>query len=883
MARKKIKKRDLRKCSICQKVGHNKNTCPRLKIDIGRSKPATQKTTSNTVKFFIHHTDSNDSVSPHLMNLKQTKETLWDKVSTDKPVASKSPLYHFYHEFQKTTETKIKAEPNLDLMANLNTVNFAKPKKNLFKNLFAKKIKLPLPALEETTKTQPLQIQNVKNNEETLPSLNIKVFPKKKNYTFDLKLDYLKSLGNKIISAPSNFKLNNLNPFTSTSLGLEFNFKKFAFTTIILILILVAPLQAHNEYVKIKTNTAKVAETGTQGFMSLQESTVALMKSDFNQAQTSLDKALKNFNTATEIMNNNHQFLQKLVLVVPILNNEVKSRQKILTAGQEISLGNSFLLSALKDVNPSSTFSKKIETINGYLDSALPHYKQALSDFNEVKTQNLPTEYQQTFNEYRALFSSLVNDFSNLNDLGKSLPEIFGGKGMRRYLVVFQNEDELRPTGGFIGSFAVIDVKDGKIQNITVPPGGSYDLQGQLTEFVEPPSPLLISNKRWEFQDSNWFPNFEDSAQKMLWFFNKSRQITADGVIAVNSSVLTRLLAVMGPIKDDTRDLTLNTENAITTIQNTVESTDAKNSKKPKQIITDLTPKFLEYFKNIDTAEAMPLLISLNEALQQKEIQVYFTDENSEQKAKEFGWAGQVLNTKNNQDYLMVINTNIQGQKSDAKIKQQIYHEALVQDDGTIIDNVIVKREHTGTSNVKLYDQTNIDYIRIYVPAGSQLLSAEGFTWPDEKFFRTPESWYKKDTDLARIESAETIDGQSGTRITSEFDKTAFGNWMITEPGQTTVAKFSYRLPFKLNSVNKKEGLNKILFSSEEQSLAYQLVLQKQSGNNTSFESQLILPKNWQPMWSDGNDMTLALNGAKIKIENLKNDEIFSLLAKSIR
>ena len=92
--------------------------------------------------------------------------------------------------------------------------------------------------------------------------------------------------------------------------------------------------------------------------------------------------------------------------------------------------------------------------------------------------------------------------------LSSALDSVFGDKQLKRYLIVFQNNNEIRPTGGFMGSFALVDIQKGKILNIDIPGGGTYDLKGQMKKEVEPPLPLQLSNNRWEFQDANWFPDF---------------------------------------------------------------------------------------------------------------------------------------------------------------------------------------------------------------------------------------------------------------------------------------------------------------------------------------------------------------------------------------
>jgi hypothetical protein len=658
-----------------------------------------------------------------------------------------------------------------------------------------------------------------------------------------------------------------------------------AWRAAVVALLLILPFKANSFYQSVKNTTGQIASDGTQGFMALQDSTSALLQSNLTGAQDSVVVALEKFDNAVSVMNDNYSILQKIAGSVPILSGEVQSRQNIITAGQKIALGNTYLIKGIGESQNNSELSltDRVKILTNHLNAAIPNYEDALTDMAAVDSDVLPTEYQKAFIDFRILFTAFLDDLENLADLGKAVDEIFGGQGLRRYLVIFQNPAEIRPTGGFIGSFAVIDVMDGKVIDIDIPAGGSYDLQGQLDTSVEPPTPLLLSNKRWEFQDANWFADFPSSAEKLLWFYRHSRQVTADGVIAINATVLERLLAIMGPVIDETRSVELTSSTALASLQMVVEEGEEKSANKPKQIISDLAPQFVNYIYSAKPESVLPLMASLTDALEQKEVQAYFTDNNSEWTMREFGWSGQILPTENNQDYLMVVNSNIQGQKSDAEIIQTISHQAIVAEDGSITDTVVITREHTGNPGEKFYGQTNIDYVRIYVPQGSELVSAGGFTWPDEKKFRAPEPWTSEDEFLIQTEKEIGYDAKSGTRITNEFGKTAFGNWLILQPGEARQIQFTYKLPFKVidETEHADENILQKFVDSDTITSRYQIVVQRQSGVNSDFESQIIYPSPWHPSWNEGNNSTLASNGMGINKFILANDQIWSLLMKN--
>ncbi len=822
-------KTQLRRCALCQKAGHNKSTClyGRQACAEMVSQANIKKTVSSPLKFFVHHVNFNSHQSPHLINLKEHKDNQYENIQAVAPKENKD--FYFNHDARGPSFSP--------KFTNATNSPLGRGRGGLVG------VGQPTPGLEAT----PAQAGNTKKPTAKLPGLKQKI------------QTIINNIRNSV--AP----------------------KHLVTATLLILFLLFVPARARTYYFDLKSTANKVADNSTAGFSSLRDSTSALMNGNIEGAQESLTSALQNFDQAVTVLNSEHRLLQTIVSAVPIMNNEIQSRQKLISAGQEISLGNTYLLKGLSEIRTgSSTITKNLELLGTHLKFSLPHYQTALTDLQKVDSDILPFEYQSTFKEFRILFNAYVGDLENIAKLNSAVQEIFGGQGLRRYLLVFQNPAELRPTGGFMGSFALIDVKDGNIANINIPAGGSYDLQGQLTEYVAPPTPLLLSNKRWEFQDANWFPDFPASAQKMLWFYRHSRNITADGVIAINANVINRLLSIIGPISEQNHAVVLDKENALATIQNIVEYGTEKKANKPKQILSDLAPLFIENFKKMKPQAILPMLINLEEALQEKDIQAFFSDDTTENTIKEFGWGGEILNTRPDQDYLFVVNTNIQGQKSDARIKQTISHQAVVQPDGTILDSVVITREHTGQAEEKLYGQTNIDYLRIYVPAGSELVRASGFTWPDEKSFRAPETWYTSDNVLDSTEKEMGIDSQSGTRITNEFGKTAFANWIITEPGQTTQVQFIYKLPFKAWEQPAETSLNNWakIFQSENSTSKYQLVTQKQSGIISGFDSQIIYPNGWSPIWQDGVNVTLAPNGAAISSTELNNDKIWSLVMR---
>lgn len=121
--------------------------------------------------------------------------------------------------------------------------------------------------------------------------------------------------------------------------------------------------------------------------------------------------------------------------------------------------------------------------------------------------------------------------------------------GKQKWIVLFQNSNELRATGGFMGSYLVVDIDEGKITQLTTE--DIYDTDGQFTGFVAAPAGVdqyLSEAKGLRLPDSNWDPDYPKSAQQILQFFALGNKQNVSGVISVNLEFAKELLTTLGPL-----------------------------------------------------------------------------------------------------------------------------------------------------------------------------------------------------------------------------------------------------------------------------------------------------------------------------------------------
>ena len=546
------------------------------------------------------------------------------------------------------------------------------------------------------------------------------------------------------------------------------------------------------------------------------------------------------------------------------------------TMGEHLTKAIDALLSQNKPQDSLKNFSKEGKIV-------LENSKELSRILEDIDPQALPEKYRQQFLDLKqqalALNELLAEVISKTDQFGK----LFGVSRNQRYLLIFQNNTEMRGGGGFMGSYALIDFSGGKIKNLEIPGGGTYDTKGGLTAFIKSPEALRLIAPRWFFWDANWFPDWALSAENIRWFYEKSGGPTVDGVIAFTPDIIAGLLEITGPIDltkeygvvidsqnfyeltqqiaekdnlvkdghlsaDDFKSIESTAEAAKTAIE-IKQDLERNKGKKPKKIIGDLTAKILiELPKKVDRENLVKLLKLLEKSLSQKQLMFNFSDPELQAEVEKYNWAGRQEEVSG--DYLMVAHTNISGGKSDYKMTEKIEQSTNISADGKIINTVRITRRHNGVKGEKLFGMKNVDWLRIYVPEGSKLISASGFKAPTSTLFKTADNSWESRPIISQGEgrAQKTVDG---TMIYNENGKTVFANWLITDPGSENIVEFTYFLPQKLTFANQQlanwsEKLLYFIFGETEKLTSYSLLIQKQPGAKPSEFSSILKVDNQQ-------------------------------------
>lgn len=595
----------------------------------------------------------------------------------------------------------------------------------------------------------------------------------------------------------------------------------------------------------------------------------------FSDAPSVLTVASERFRAAEDSLREVSGITTLIVRSLPQTREAYDSGVALLDAGTQATKAARLVSEGVREALSlqSSYPVERLVTLQSYIDAAIPTLQKAKDRIREVRPEALPESQHERVVAAQAAIEGGATALEGISSTLRFARLLMGESREQTYLLVFQNQAELRPTGGFMGSVAELMIDRGNINQVFVPGGGPYDLRSQLKSRVLAPKPLHLVNPRWEFQDANWFPDFAASAEKISWFWSDGGQSTLDGVIAINASILEPLLQFTGPIALPEYGKSFTAENIQFELQKAVELEYDKTENKPKKIIGDLFPVLLKRLQSAPPEDMVKLISLLDESLRTKDVQLWFRDEALQGYTERFGWAGRIKPTKG--DALSVIGANIGGQKTDAVIREAIDQEVRIAPDGTIEATVTLDRTHDGTQGQLFRGANNVEYVRVYVPLGSELLSVEGVRPPTTTAYKLPIAEDLPDPDLERYVTLPRM-GPSEVDITQEFGRTAFGAWVQLMPGAQSRTTFRYKLPFTVQELSEQATTDHGT-SVSAQGGAYTLYLTSQSGKaDRQLNLRIRYPKEWAVRWTNREDVSRA-PGLSAWAGPLDEDQVFAL------
>jgi len=470
------------------------------------------------------------------------------------------------------------------------------------------------------------------------------------------------------------------------------------------------------------------------------------------------------------------------------------------------------------------TAADRIDFIVSAIPKVLPDIDKIISDADHISSELSvvnPDLYPVKFAGYEVRGKlkevlSLVDEGTTVIKESKPLlekaPSLLGVDKPRTYLVIFQNDKELRPTGGFITAYSIMNVDKAKFS--PVDSSDIYNLDAKYKPTIEAPKPIIdyikgpyVLSKNLRLRDMNWSPDF---ATSMKLFLDESSKVgieNVDGIIAVDTQTLVNLLNVIGPIGVPGFG-NFSTEiipecNCAQVIHELESFADVEgpivwdpagtgkiiyappNSDNRKKIIGPLMNSIMSNALGQPKEKLPALFEAAFKSLTEKHVLFYLTDESEQSAVEGFRIAGSVADYDG--DYLLINDANLGGRKSNLYATQEVSQVVDIKKDGSVEKNVTITYKNPEKQDGWL-NSVLPNWVRIYVPKGSELISIDGLEDRSEPYV--------------------------------EFDKTVYAGYFELRPQGVIKVELKYKLPFKISGqyqemIQKQPGKDSPLYTIE--------------------------------------------------------------------
>jgi len=481
-----------------------------------------------------------------------------------------------------------------------------------------------------------------------------------------------------------------------------------------------------------------------------------------------------------------------------------------------------------------------VQTIEGVLpkmDEISQNAQKAQEELQKIDPMRYPEtirgkEVRSKLKKGIALAEEMTGLISQSKPLMEAAPYLLGIDEERTYLVLFQNDKELRPTGGFLTAYSIMTVNNGKLNQAIS--SDIYNLDDNYAPVIEAPEPIVdylkgpyIANDNLRLRDMNWDPDFRASMELFLKEAQEAGIDEIDGVIAVDTHVVVNILNVIGPIGvpgfgnfSTDNDERCDCPQVIYELESfaDVEGPIVWSENEPGKIV--FAPENYENRKKIvgplmnsiisnalgQEKEKLPdLFLAGWKSVNEKHVLVYVFDEKAQAGVESFNMAGRVKDAEG--DYLLVSDANLGGRKSNLYVTEDVTQDVEIAGDGTVTKTLTITyknpQDYDGWLNSVLPNWT-----RIYVPEGSEIMDVEGFEDPGETY--------------------------------TEHGKTVISGGFELRPQGVKKIIITYKLPFKVEDeyellVQKQPGKDKPLYTINVGKNTEELFL----ATDTSFEFDL--------------------------------------------
>jgi len=347
------------------------------------------------------------------------------------------------------------------------------------------------------------------------------------------------------------------------------------------------------------------------------------------------------------------------------------------------------------------------------------HQKQSLEvgESSFLSGLNLDQASSKLSHIKSALFSQ--------HQLFTQLGPIFSSSTPQRILVLVQDSSELRPTGGFITTYADLTLNQGKLISVEV--GDVSSLDNKLLGHVEPPLAVkqFLGESSWFLRDVNWDPDTATTAKRVAWFYQKQTNFNVDYVLLLNSDLFAPLLDITGPLTLPSISQPVNSQNYLSLQRNyLVASADQTQS-------DFLTLLFQQLFSSLSSPQTNYSLLSqtLLQTLPQQPLTLYPLKPDRDQPLVQTHFTNSLslnrcLSEPCHSAHFSLVEANVGVNKVNPFISRQVSHLLDFTQTNQVGETLQINFTNSADSvNWPLGSYKN--YLRLYLPQSAQISSVK--------------------------------------------------------------------------------------------------------------------------------------------------------------
>lgn len=430
----------------------------------------------------------------------------------------------------------------------------------------------------------------------------------------------------------------------------------------------------------------------------------------------------------------------------------------------------------------------RIRTAVETLDKIIPNIDKiaekvsaAQREFDTIDPDRYPEKFRSTqiapkIRAGKQLFTETASLFIDAQPLLKKVPELLGTREPKRYVVLFQNDKELRATGGFITAYGIFKVDKGKIQ-VEVS-DDIYDLDASKSKKYPAPESIRKYHTNvftLELRDNNLSPDYMVSMKDFEKMLNDSVTDFSDfdGIIALDTHVLVSTIEILGEFNVYGRKFSAEADprcdgcpQAVYELEDYSSRPVAYIRQERKDIIGVLLLQIMQKALGVSPSQYWGKLSQkfLDEA-RQKHILFYFHDKDAQKGIESLNFGGRIMPYEG--DYLHINDVNFSGAKSNLFVKHSIKNNVEMSSDGTINRTVTVSYKNPSAASNCNPEAGRLclnailnNWVRLYVPKGSKVVEFTG----SEKETRTYD-----ELDKTVIEGFLTVKPQAASEIVVRY------------------------------------------------------------------------------------------------------------------